>query len=608
MTTKGFFSNDRQSKYGYGVVRLGILVVASLVVFPKLHTWEQYWASNRWIGHAYIGTIGAYVNVEQGGLYVNVLLLLGAAISCYWDVYTSGDYCCAVYLMKTFGGDFLAGKLDTTEWKLVLFFTFGVFVPTLWYFNPDYIATYTTEYGRIFMSLFIVQVFCEYGDAHCERWTFFRHRFSYEVTNIALLVLLPNMTAVELMCIQIDLFICFFYRLSNFVIIILATDMLSKGGIKILFSMMGFATNQRIQHVSCPMLASTVMKQFSDKGKGLESYISCPSWLPVISLESIDGEQWQDMRRDFDVLLKNCPSVSVLQRITQGKTKQLVASGQVVDANAIARLTIEVFVAYLFGEDNVWGEEVYETLVTASWEWRKEISVRGKGDKRAKQAAVDVLVNELLPSAPLLWNLFGDKWKDSRYYSLILQPFIISPCINTGDVMCAVAMCPEGSTLDQCLRAYHPFPIFERYADKDVFDSNGSSSSKDSNQTDDRTNTSQPNPPTPLVPAHTHVLMFTSDFRNSDYPWPVFGAGPRSCAGAHLATPFLKILHQEFVALAANDSRLFQPLRGHKYSGRHLDGKVGAEGWLQGPWYFARTICSALYRATVEAQTGTSKR
>lgn len=608
-TSPGFFSSDRQTKYGYGVIRLGVLVCAALVLFPKLYTWEHYWASNRWIGHAYIGSIGAYVNVEQGGLHLNILLLLGAAVCCYWDVYTSGDYCCAVYLMKTFGGDFLAGKLDTTEWKLVLFFTFGLFGPTLWYFNPDYITTYTTHYGRIFMSLFLVQVFCEYGDAHYERYLFFRHRFSYEVANIALLLLLPNMTAIELMCIQIDLFICFFYRLSNFGIILLASDYLSKTVVKVLFSMLGFATHKNIQHVSCPVLATTVMKQFSDKGKGLETYISCPSWSPVISLESIDGELWRDMRKDFDLLLKqHCPPVSVLQRITLGKTKLLVEEGQAIDANVIARLTVEVFVAYLFGEGKTWGEGVYDTLVTASWEWRKEISVRGKGDVRAKQAAVDVVVNQLLRGTPLLWELFGNKWREPRYYSLILQPFIISPCINTGDIMCAVAMCPKVFALDQCLRAYHPFPIFERWVDTDVMDDSSDNSSGTRNSGDhcNHTNSSsssssrtinRPNP-TPLVPANTHVLMFTSDFRHSNYPWPVFGAGPRSCAGAHLATPFLKILHQEFSSLP---DHLFQPLKGHKYSGRHLDGKVGSEGWVSGPWYFVKTISGAFYRAVVEA-------
>ena len=33
---------------------------------------------------------------------------------------------------------------------------------------------------------------------------------------------------------------------------------------------------------------------------------------------------------------------------------------------------------------------------------------------------------------------------------------------NTGDIMCAVTLLPELS-LDQAIRAQHPFPILERY-------------------------------------------------------------------------------------------------------------------------------------------------
>ena len=35
--------------------------------------------------------------------------------------------------MKTFAGDQLAGKLDTAEWKLVLFFTFGCMAPWVYF-------------------------------------------------------------------------------------------------------------------------------------------------------------------------------------------------------------------------------------------------------------------------------------------------------------------------------------------------------------------------------------------------------------------------------------------------------------------------------------------
>ena len=41
----------------------------------------------------------------------------------------------------------------------------------------------------------------------------------------------------------------------------------------------------------------------------------------------------------------------------------------------MARLTLSVFIEYVFGR--TW-EAAFEPLVAASWEWRKEIAVRGK--------------------------------------------------------------------------------------------------------------------------------------------------------------------------------------------------------------------------------------
>ena len=163
--------------------------------------------------------------------------------------------------------------------------------------------------------------------------------------------------------------------------------------------------------------------------------------------------------------------------------------------------------------------------------------------------------------------------------------------------MCAIALCPPGTPLDQCMRAYHPFPIFERYVDRPVVLDHAASAPSSSSSSTSSSSSSVSAPAAVSVPSH--CLMFTTDFRGQDYPWPVFGAGPRACAGAHLAAPFLKILAQEFAALPPGR---FVPTRGHKYSGRHLDGRASSEGWLAGATYFVRTIAHALYTAAAEAR------
>jgi hypothetical protein len=339
-----FFNRDRFIKYGWGVVRLAAVVYVAFQVCTPGYTLAMYVASRRILAHAYIGGIGAYVNVEQGGLVLNVVLLLGAAACIAWDV-VHFDYSLVVYLVKTFGGDFLAGKLDTLEWKLVLAFTVAVTAAvSVW--EPQAHA-YAGAYARIAVVLFAAQVFCEYGDAHYEHWVFFRHRFSYEVTSLAALFLLPGgLAPAELLVVQFDLFICWCYRLANAALVVRHSDVVSKAAVKACFAVLGALTGQTIEHVTDAAVASAVLKQFSNKGKGLEAYLSCPSWSPAISLESIDGPLWRDMRADFDRVLKACPAVPRLQQVTTEKARALVArvaaGGPVVDAEAVARLTVEV--------------------------------------------------------------------------------------------------------------------------------------------------------------------------------------------------------------------------------------------------------------------------
>lgn len=65
-----------------------------------------------------------------------------------------------------------------------------------------------------------------------------------------------------------------------------------------------------------PDLAVLVMKQSNHKGNALEKYMASPAWLPILSLESVDGELWKSMRENFDILIKHLPDVSKLTTIT----------------------------------------------------------------------------------------------------------------------------------------------------------------------------------------------------------------------------------------------------------------------------------------------------
>ena len=70
------------------------------------------------------------------------------------------------------------------------------------------------------------------------------------------------------------------------------------------------------------------------------------------------------------------------------------------------------------------------------------------------------------------------------------------------------------------------------------------------------------------------MIMFTSDL-GATIPWPVFGAGPRACAGTKLALGLLQTMRERLASSSA-----FAPERGHRFSGRNNDGGLTpAEAW-----------------------------
>jgi hypothetical protein len=206
-----FFNSDRFSKYGWGSLRL---LVVTLVCF-QYHPISWDLMAGRWVVPCVVGALGAVVNVNQRFPALNILLLAFCGAGIIWDV-LHHDVALVVYLFKTMGGDFFAGKLDTAEWKLSGLFALG-FAAVCYFLLDDFVK----QFGRIFLVLFVGQVFCEYGDNRYESIIFFRHRFSFEVLSLLLFFGLPNMSPLELQVSLMDLVACLFYRVGNFAIILM---------------------------------------------------------------------------------------------------------------------------------------------------------------------------------------------------------------------------------------------------------------------------------------------------------------------------------------------------------------------------------------------------
>eukprot|EP00887_Chlorella_sp_A99_P000067 scaffold16.g67.t1 len=554
MTDPAFFSADRRVKYGRGALRLAIVLAASLFAVPALHglppsATAAYLRSWRWAAHAYMGIIGAAINVRALGFRANVALLLGAAAFVALDAARHGPATVA-YVLKTCAGDLLAGKLDSREWRLALAvvpagLAAGAAAAAAALGRAGAVAL-AARHARVLAALTAVQAACEWGDARWEAVPFFRHRRSFELATLALLAFLPRLAPHELLIIQIDLVACTFYRLANYALCLAAgaggggagaavagtgaSTAVSRALLAACFRLHFWRRRARLARVRDPELARAVLLQSADKGAGLERYIACPAWAPVLSLESVDGQLWREMRADLGRVMRALPPPAALGRVADAALRALAASGRDVDAAAVARFAAECFIRYT-------------------------------ADPAVKAAAVARLTDDLLPRCPALWALFGDAWRQPRHYSLVLQPLLISPCINIGDIAVAMAAHPELAP-EAAMRLAHPFPILERYVARDVLASDGRVA----------------------IPGDTHAIMFTADFAGSPgVAWPVFGAGPRACAGAALMQPLLAAVH---AAVAGGRLPRFRPADGHRWSGRNNDGS-----WtLAESWYFVRTV------------------
>ena len=270
--------------------------------------------------------------------------------------------------------------------------------------------------------------------------------------------------------VQYDLVICLFYRVSNLSIIVYKSGLVSTCTASIAlafrkacFRVFGALSGQRIVNVTDVEVATAVLRSSEVKGDALERHIATPAWRPLLSLESVDGSLYKSMLGDFHKVMKVLPPSSQLKVIAKTRLQELVNEATTIDAQSIARLSLTVFIEYVFGR--TW-EDSFEPLIEATWEWRKEIAVRGKASASSKLQAVNIVV-ELLKSHPTLWALYGEKWREPRYYSLILQPFIVSPAINVGDIAVALKLNPD-LNLEDAMRDMHPFPIFERFVKRDV--------------------------------------------------------------------------------------------------------------------------------------------
>ena len=308
-----------------------------------------------------------------------------------------------------------------------------------------------------------------------------------------------------------------------------------------------------------------------DKGNFIESLVATPAWEPIISLESVDNDKWNQVKNNFFKFTTSFyvdNKINVIGDYIEKYTNQYLNSNHIIDSKLISKITVQSFCKFLFDiEINL---NDLDTLYQASIEWRKEIGMKGKGNMDIKVNAINIILN-YIKNNHNVYLIFNKDWEKPEYYSIILQPFIISPMINVSDIMVSVQSLLSQSfisnhevitnnLINKIIYSYHPFPILERF--------------------DPLTNTQYFIPLDKLTTFHNYSDLYKN---------LVFGAGSRRCSGQLYAYVILN----KFIDVYFKNQEKFNPLLNHKYSGRNND-KLNIKESL----YMGKILLQLLFNST----------
>jgi hypothetical protein len=334
---------------------------------------------------------------------------------------------------------------------------------------------------------------------------------------------------------------------------------------------------------SNPELCGKVLAASSRKGNFIEALVATPAWHPAYSIESVDGERWEQLSSDFKLLLARLAWRERLGPILAEEITNRVAEvrndpRRVLNAEGISRLVARILYALLF--ESAMSAEDETLFYLASREWRKEIAVKGKAVPEIKSQFWRRLT-ELVANSKFHSGLASYAEDPARWLSLFAQPFLISPQINISDIFAAVdhylradaALLTkarawagahdrphlEGIVLES-IRLRHPFPILERELEHDL-EAGGNH-----------------------YRAGTQFFILLDEFRQernfdperwlkptaeNPYASIPFAAGPRMCVGKPIAMEILAELLRAFLIEFSDGS--VRPNEGHLYSGRDND-------------------------------------
>jgi len=283
------------------------------------------------------------------------------------------------------------------------------------------------------------------------------------------------------------------------------------------------------------------------KGNFIEHLIATPAWKPILSLESVDNQEWEVVKKNFLYFINKIElNNNLLGQYVKYYTQEYINSGQIIDSIIISKITVKSFCKFLFDQEI--DQNKLDILYNGSIEWRKEISIKGQANYQIKLASIQIIL-DIIKLNNKVYNIFGNNWEKPEYYSVILQPFIISPMINISDIMVNAQILLSKNIIlpndyvsteliNKIIYSYHPFPVLERF--------------------DPETSTQY------FIPLDK---LTNFDNYNDIYKSLVFGTGIRKCAGQTYVYIFLK----SFLTIYFQNQNKFNPMINHKFSGRNND-------------------------------------
>jgi hypothetical protein len=345
---------------------------------------------------------------------------------------------------------------------------------------------------------------------------------------------------------------------------------------KVCLGILAFLQGTRCIWITNAKHAKLVLQASANKGHFIEEHIAMPAWAPILSLESTNGEQHRRLNEKFHIFTRLLPRVQDLAMISERLTSELI--GQKEDAcglicsKDIVCLTSRIFVTWLFGEEECikFNAQKQDILYFACEEWRKQLAMKDAGCMQMKHDGVEIIIEMLERSEQYSLICDARHYDNAEVYSVVMQPFIISPMINISDICVAwfdskhKLPCTNNDIM-RCISQQHPFPILERFIEYNLYDPINNEL---------------------IVPAFTQVFIpldensnnksecssekenGAQNIRNSN--WIAFGAGERRCGGTIYALNVLRpMLCQLELARPIVHARV-----GHAWSGRHNDSST----------------------------------